>query len=584
MLSRCSARLSSLSTAKGCAPIPAVFDKALGVHVWDPQGKQYYDFSGISSSINQGHNHPRICDAMAKQVDTLANTPTVSYKSKHPKIQPTLGRKQTSSKLSLAEGSTAEVAYASKYPQIQPTLGRRTSPKMASDFAGPKQIQPTLGRQRNSLKASEDSGFSQYESPKKYPQIQATLGRKRNSPFLAHSANESTSVVEECFNARYPQIQPTLGRKQKSETLSSPSADLISSATGFECYSSMYPRVQPSLGRKKKNSFSHYADFITSITGYDRLVPANSGASAKEVAAKMARKWASMVKGVPQNEALIIGCEQNFHGCTSTLVTFSDDLEAWDKIEPFTPGLELVPYDDIAALEQVLEEKGDRIAAFFVEPIQGEAGVVVPKEGYLAKVHALCKKHNVLMIADEVQTGFGRTGKLFCSEYDGIQPDAIVMGKSLTGGLYPISGVVANGFSSVLQLPTHNSAFGGSPIANAVAIESLNVLLEEGMVANSFNLGNRFRSSMSEWAAGKESVVKEIRGKGLLNAIVVDEDFAGGQFANQWCSAMAQAGILAKPTHGNIIQFSPALVLTSSQLEECLDMIKKSYDVALAEL
>lgn len=333
------------------------------------------------------------------------------------------------------------------------------------------------------------------------------------------------------------------------------------------------------------SKFPRYAEYITKNTGYDMLMPANSGAEANEVAMKMVRKWAYKVKGVPQNEALIIGCEQNFHGRTISVISWSDDPEARDNYGPFTPGFELVPFNDLDALEKVFKEKGDKIAAFFVEPIQGEAGVFVPDEGYLKKAHALCKKHNILLVADEVQTGFGRTGKLFCSDYDEVKPDAIVMGKALSGGLYPISGVVADeAVMGVFEPGTHGSTFGGSPIASAVAIESLKVLLEEGMVENSFNLGMRFRSAFTEWAKGKEDVIKQVRGRGLLNAIVVDEKLAGGKFAYKWCIAMTNNGILAKPTHGNIIRFSPPLVITAEQLEECIGLIKTSYDEAMAAL
>lgn len=332
-------------------------------------------------------------------------------------------------------------------------------------------------------------------------------------------------------------------------------------------------------------AFAPYAKFVTEITGYDLFMPANSGAEAVEVAIKMARKWGYMVKGIPENEAIIIGCAENFHGRTISIVSMSTDPDAYENYGPFTPGFEIVPFNDIPALERVLQEKGDKVAAFLVEPIQGEAGVYVPDDGYLRKAHELCKKHRVLQISDEVQTGFGRTGKMFCSDYDDIKPDAIIMGKALSGGLYPISGVVADeAVLGVFEPGTHGSTFAGSPIAAAVGIESIAVLLQENLVENSFRLGEKFRAQMSAWAKGREDVIKEVRGRGLLNAVVVDEELAGGKFAYKWCIKMSDKGLLAKPTHGNIIRFSPPLVITDGQLEDCIRIIQEGFEDALKEL
>eukprot|EP00756_Hemistasia_phaeocysticola_P014740 Hpha_TRINITY_DN15358_c4_g4::TRINITY_DN15358_c4_g4_i1::g.87460::m.87460/K00819/rocD, OAT; ornithine--oxo-acid transaminase len=399
--------------AKNYAPLPVVFAKAQGVHVWDPEGKRYYDFLSAYSATNQGHNHPRIVAAMKKQLDDCA---------------------------------LSSRAY---------------------------------------------------------------------------------------FNDQFPL----------------------------------------------------YAKFVTEVTGYDRLMPANSGAEANEVALKMARKWAYRVKGVEEDQAIIVACAGNFHGRTISIISASDDPDAYEHYGPFTPGFDKIPYDDLEALENIFKEKGDRICAFWVEPIQGEAGVYVPQDGYLRKAQELCKKYNVLLLADEVQTGFGRTGKLFCSDYDDIKPDAIIMGKALSGGLYPVSGVVADeAVMGVFAPGTHGSTFAGSPIAAVCGIEAISVLIEENLVENSYNLGFKFRDTMSAWSKDKSDVVQLVRGRGLLNAIAVDEKLDNGKFAYRWCIKMAEKGVLAKPTHGNIIRFSPPLTITQEQLDECMDIIKAAYAAAIAEI
>ena len=367
--------------ARNYAPLPVVFSKAQGAKVWDPEGKEYFDFLSAYSATNQGHNHPRIVAAMKDQMETL------------------------------------------------------------------------------------------------------------------------------CLSSR-------------------------------AYYNDIFPK---------------YAKYISAVSGYDMILPANSGAEANEAAIKMARKWGYQVKGIPSDEAIIIVCKENFHGRTTTIVGFSTDPDAYADYGPFTPGFEIIDYNDTAALEKLLQEKGDKVCGFLVEPIQGEAGVFVPDEGYLAKCHELCKKHNVLLMADEVQTGFGRTGKLFCADYDEIKPDVVVVGKALSGGLYPVSGVLADeSVMGVFKPGTHGSTFGGSPIAAAVAIEALSVLFDEGMVENSFSQGEHFRSSLGGWCKDHSLV---IRGRGLLNAIEVDPELDGGKFAYNWCIKMAHHGVLAKPTHGHIVRY-----------------------------
>eukprot|EP01060_Flectonema_neradi_P003154 TRINITY_DN12011_c0_g1_i1.p1 TRINITY_DN12011_c0_g1~~TRINITY_DN12011_c0_g1_i1.p1 ORF type:complete len:441 (+),score=133.62 TRINITY_DN12011_c0_g1_i1:64-1386(+) len=395
--------------ARNYAPLPVVFSKAQGAKVWDPEGKEYFDFLSAYSATNQGHNHPRIVAAMKDQMETL------------------------------------------------------------------------------------------------------------------------------CLSSR-------------------------------AYYNDIFPK---------------YAKYMTSVTGYDMVLPANSGAEANEAAIKMVRKWGYQVKGIPKDEAIIVVCKENFHGRTTTIVGFSTDPDAYLDYGPYTPGFEIIDYNDTAALEKLLQEKGDKVAGFLVEPIQGEAGVFVPDEQYLKKCYDLCKKHNVLLVADEVQTGFGRTGKLFCSDYDEIKPDVIVVGKALSGGLYPVSGVLADeSVMGVFKPGTHGSTFGGSPIAAAVAIEALSVLFDENMVENSFEQGKHFRASLGDWCKERNLI---IRGRGLLNAIEVDPELDGGKFAYNWCIKMANLGVLAKPTHGHIVRFSPALNITSEEVDKCVNIIKQSYEEALAE-
>eukprot|EP00659_Diplonema_papillatum_P004410 gene4410-6833_t len=403
-------KMESEYAAKNYKPLPVVFSKAEGVKVWDPEGKVYFDFLSAYSATNQGHNHPKIVQALKAQLDSLA---------------------------------LSSRAY---------------------------------------------------------------------------------------FNDLFPD----------------------------------------------------YAKYITEVSGYESFLPANSGAEANEAAIKMARKWGYRKKGIPKDEAIIIVCAENFHGRTTTLVGFSTDPDAYADYGPFTPGFEIIPFNDAAALEKVLNEKGDKVCAFLVEPIQGEAGVFVPAEDYLQKAYSLCKKHNVLLISDEVQTGFGRTGKLFCSDYAEVKPDAIVVGKALSGGLYPVSGVLADKTVMDVFTPgTHGSTFGGSPIAAAVGIESITVLIEEGMIENSFKLGNIWREEMTAWGTPKGL---KVRGKGLLNAIEVDPKLDKGKFAYRWCIKMAHNGLLAKPTHGNIVRFSPPLTITKDELMQCMEILKKSHDEAMAEI
>jgi ornithine--oxo-acid transaminase len=309
----------------------------------------------------------------------------------------------------------------------------------------------------------------------------------------------------------------------------------------------------------------------------------NTGAEAVETALKIARRWGYEVKKLPVNKGKIIVCENNFHGRTTTIISFSNDPVARDNFGPYTDGFIKIPYDDINALKNVLE-KHDDIAGFLVEPIQGEAGVYVPADDYLKNAKALCVKHNVLFIADEVQTGIARTGRLLascgncscpnkdCSDAAEVKPDILILGKALSGGVYPVSAVLANNsIMNVITPGSHGSTFGGNPIAAAVAIAALEVVKEEQLTANADRLGNLFRAQLNKYIL-RSSIVKLVRGKGLLNAIVIN-DSEDSDTAWNICLKLRDNGLLAKPTHGNIIRFAPPLVMTEEQLLDCVQII-----------
>jgi len=306
--------------------------------------------------------------------------------------------------------------------------------------------------------------------------------------------------------------------------------------------------------------------------GYDKVLPMNSGAEGVETALKLARKWGYIQKGIPENEAIIIACDGNFHGRTITIVSMSSDPEAKSGYGPFTPGIEVIPYNDIQALTNILEEKGDKITAFLVEPIQGEAGVKVPNDGYLKRSFDLCKAHNVLFIADEVQTGIARTGRLLCCDHEGVRPDILILGKALSGGVLPVSAVLADDDIMLTIKPgQHGSTFGGFPLACKVAMAALEVVKEENLAVKAEALGIIFRDEMQKI---QSPFIKQIRGKGLLNAVVIEPH--NGKEAWDVCLTMAENGLLAKPTHQHIIRFAPPLVITEAELREAIDIIKKS--------
>ena len=359
------------------------------------------------------------------------------------------------------------------------------------------------------------------------------------------------------------------------------------------CHPSIVSAMQEQTGKLTLTSRAFYSSnlgkyeqFITEYFGYDKVLPMNTGAEAVETAIKIARKWAYDVKKVPANAAKIITCTENFHGRTTTIVSFSTDDDATGGFGPYTPGFEVIPYNDLDALREAVSDPN--VAGFLVEPIQGEAGVNVPHNDYIREAHAICKEANVLLMADEVQTGIARTGALLatcgnctCSGSCERQPtfvkaDLLILGKALSGGAYPVSAVLADdAVMSVIHPGQHGSTFGGNPVAAEVAIAALSVVRDEDLALNARKLGQKFRTGIEEIAKDC-SLIKLVRGRGLLNAVIIN-DSPESSTAWDLCVSMKDNGLLAKPTHGNIIRFAPPLVITEAQLDECLAIIRKTF-------
>ena len=345
-----------------------------------------------------------------------------------------------------------------------------------------------------------------------------------------------------------------------------------------------HPRIVNALSEQAKvltltsrafhnNVLGKYEQFITDFFGYDKVLPMNTGVEGGETAVKLCRKWAYEVKGVPANQAKIIFVEGNFWGRTLAAISSSTDPSSTTNFGPYMPGYELIPYNDLEALAKALEDPN--VAGFMVEPIQGEAGVVVPDDGYLKTAYEMCRAKNVLFIADEVQTGIARTGKLVCCDHDGFKPDILILGKALSGGVFPVSAVLARDEIMLTIKPgEHGSTFGGNPLACAVAMAALQVVEEEKLAQNAAYLGEIFRSKMRQMIT-KTDLVTLVRGKGLLNAIVIN-DTEDSDTAWNICLQLAKNGLLAKPTHGNIIRFAPPLVMTEKQLLECCNIIEQT--------
>lgn len=318
------------------------------------------------------------------------------------------------------------------------------------------------------------------------------------------------------------------------------------------------------------DKLGEYEQYITQLFGYDKMLPMNSGAEAVETGIKLARRWGYNVKGIPENKAKIIVCAENFHGRTSTIVSFSTDPSSYSRFGPYMPGFEVIPYNDLEALEKALDQP--EVTAFLVEPIQGEAGIKIPDSDYLSKAKALCEAAHVLLIADEIQTGLGRTGKMLCCDHEEVKPDILLLGKALSGGTFPVSAVLADDEIMLTIKPgEHGSTFGGSPLASAVAKVALEVLVEEKMSDHAEKMGHIFRDGLK--ALGSP-LIREIRGKGLMNAIEIDHP--NPEAAWQLCERFMENGLLAKPTHGDKIRLTPPLVITESQIHQAICIIQSS--------
>ncbi len=344
-----------------------------------------------------------------------------------------------------------------------------------------------------------------------------------------------------------------------------------------------HPKILSALNEQSKiltltsrafynNCLGEFEQYITRYFGYDKVLPMNTGAEGDETALKLCRKWAYKKKGIPNNQAKIIVCEGNFHGRTITVVSMSSDPDSYGDFGPFTPGFIKIPYNDIEALKKEIADP--YVAGFLVEPIQGEAGVFVPDDGYIKEAYHLCQENNVLFIADEVQTGLGRTGRLLACDHDDVRPDILILGKALSGGVYPVSAVLADDEIMLCIKPgEHGSTFGGNPVASKVGITALEVIKEDKLAENADKMGIIFREEMKKLESQFE-MVELVRGKGLLNAIVIKP--TKGKTAWDVCVAMKENGLLAKPTHDHIIRFAPPLIINKAQLREAIEIIRKT--------
>lgn len=319
-----------------------------------------------------------------------------------------------------------------------------------------------------------------------------------------------------------------------------------------------------------------YEKYITELFGYEKVLPMNTGAEAVETAIKIARKWGYEKKGIPSGEAKILVCSGNFHGRTTTIISFSNDDDARNNFNPYTTGFISVEYNDVESLRSAIEKNKDTICGFLVEPIQGEAGVNVPDEGYLSACYEICKEHNVLFIADEIQTGIARTGKMLAVDHENLKPDMLILGKALSGGVYPVSAVLADDeIMDVIKPGQHGSTYGGNPLACAVAVEALQVVIDENLAEKAENLGRIFRSEIEKMIP-KYPFLKSVRGKGLLNAVLIN-DSPESSTAWDLCVELMNNGLLAKPTHGNIIRFAPPLVISEEDLYAAIEVLNRTF-------
>ncbi|KAL1900138.1 ornithine aminotransferase [Sporothrix stenoceras] len=420
----------------------------------------------------------------------------------------------------------------------------------------------------------------------------ASSGSATNSRFHSSSTKQAIATEEKCAAHNYHPI-PVVFAKAQGVNVWDPEGkhylDFLSAYSAVNqghCHPELVKALTEQASRLTLSSrafhndvFPVWAEKIRATFGYDMVLPMNTGAEAVETAVKIARKWAYRVKKVEQGKALVFGAADNFHGRTMTAISLSTDPESRDNYGPYVPNVSaIVPstgkpirYNNVEDLEACFEAHGKDTAAFIVEPIQGEAGVVVPDDDYLPRVQALCKKHNVLLICDEIQTGIARTGRMLCSQWSEIKPDMVTLGKAISGGMYPVSAVLASSdIMLVVEPGTHGSTYGGNPLGCAVSIRALELVEEHDMVAQAEKLGKVFRDGV---AAFNSPVVQTIRGKGLLNAVVIDESKANGRSAWDLCLLLKEKGVLAKPTHGNIIRFAPPLVITDEEMQKALTVI-----------
>ncbi|KAI1276510.1 pyridoxal phosphate-dependent transferase [Xylaria sp. FL0933] len=429
------------------------------------------------------------------------------------------------------------------------------------------------------------------------PHAEGPIGRSANGSVASSkyhaSSTKSAIAAENKFAAHNYHPLPVVFARAQGIDVWDPEGkhylDFLSAYSAVNqghCHPELVKALTEQAGRLTLSSrafhndvFPKWAEKVQQMFGYDMVLPMNTGAEAVETAIKIARKWAYKVKGVPDGKALVFGVQENFHGRTMIAVTLSTDPESKDNYGPYIPNIgatspstgKPIRYNNVADLEAVLEAHGKETAAFIVEPIQGEAGVVVPDDDYLKKVQDLCKKHNVLLICDEIQTGIGRTGRMLCSEWAGIKPDMVTLGKAISGGMYPVSCVLSSKeIMLVVEPGTHGSTYGGNPLGCAVSIRALELMEEEQLTQKAEKLGKVFRESL---VALKSPIIKTVRGKGLLNAVVVNESQTNGHSAWDLCLLLKEKGLLAKPTHGDIIRFAPPLVITEAQMQKAIAII-----------
>ncbi|KAF5850412.1 hypothetical protein GGP41_002613 [Bipolaris sorokiniana] len=402
------------------------------------------------------------------------------------------------------------------------------------------------------------------------------------------SAHNNVTILKPTARSFHPTGTPDPARYHSASSQAAIKSDAVNQG---HCHPELVKALTEQASRLTLSSrafyndvFPRFAEYATKLFGFDMILPMNTGAEAVETAVKIARKWGYKVKGIPQNEALVFSVQENFHGRTFAAITMSTDPESRENYGPYLPGIgsvcpvtgKPIRYNNVDDVRETLEKHGKNTAAFLVEPIQGEAGIVVPDDSYLREVRALCDKHNVLLICDEIQTGIARTGKMLCHEWSGIKPDLVLLGKAISGGMYPVSCVLGSKEVMLTIEPgTHGSTYGGNPLGSAVAIRALELIEEENMIERAETLGNKFRQGLQDI---NNPMIKTIRGKGLLNAIVIDESRTNGHSAWDLCMLFKEKGLLAKPTHQNIIRLAPPLVITEQEIESALSIIKEAME------